>query len=139
VSNKCRDRNILDKAAIAYRFIASRELRMTTYSAGKNIPVTPQIAIDATPSDRPQWNNFAEIGANAVLRPAYPDSLFTIEGDNMYTVFTQIILGAVNPAEALADLEQRYNAALDKAAADKVINLSDFIDPGIAAKFKYGR
>jgi multiple sugar transport system substrate-binding protein len=138
VSNKCRDKGILDKVAEVYRILAGKDLRTIAYSAGKDIPIVTQYVNDAPPSVRPQWNDYAKIGANAVLRSNFPDSVFTLEGDNMYTVFTKIITGTADPASALADLEKRYNEALDKAIANKTINIQEYIDPSVAAKFKVG-
>jgi hypothetical protein len=93
----------------------------------------------AKPSDRPQWTAYGELGEKPVIRPFFPDSYFVIEGDNMHTTLAKIILGQVNAASALIDLENRSNSALEKAVANRVINLSDFIDPTVEKKFKQER
>jgi multiple sugar transport system substrate-binding protein len=139
ISSKCRDAGILDKVARVYKVLASKELAQSTYSAGKNIPINTAFIQGAPPSDRPQWNTYAVIGANAVPRPTYPDADFVVEGDSMYTTFTKIVTGAAAPVATLADLDRRYNAALDRAVANKSIDLNAYIDTSIPQKFSYGR
>jgi multiple sugar transport system substrate-binding protein len=138
VSNKCRDKGILDKVAEVYRIIAGKELRQIAFSAGKDIPIVTEWMNEAKPSTRVQWNDYAKAGANSVLRSNFPDSVFTLEGDDMYTVFTKIITGQSEAAPALADLERRYNEALDKAVSGGQIKIQEYIDPGVEAKFKLG-
>ncbi|GHT78921.1 hypothetical protein FACS1894130_06410 [Spirochaetia bacterium] len=138
VSNQVKG-DMLNKVAIVYKFLASKELRMALFTGGKDIPVNPQIAIDAPPSARPQWGEYGQAGANAVLKPTLPDAYFNLEGRNKYQVFTEIVTGVSKPAEALADLEKRYNEGLQKGIANGQVKLADFLDPSIEGKFTYGR
>jgi ABC-type glycerol-3-phosphate transport system substrate-binding protein len=138
VSSQVRKRGNQTAVAEALKLLTSKELRMLNYTMGKNIPSDPRIANDAAPAERVQWNQFAQVGATSVLKPSPPDALFSVEGDNYYTVFSQILAGVAQPAAALADLEKRYNDALDRVVNAGRINRNSYIDPGIGPKLKEG-
>jgi hypothetical protein len=106
------------------------------YTAGKDIPINPKISQSAKPPVRRQWNAFAGIGANTVLKGTIPDEMFSVEGDDYYTVFSKICLLQAEPAAALADLDRRYDAAFAQAVSRGIIKRADFIDPSIEASFK---
>ncbi|GHV45643.1 hypothetical protein AGMMS49546_31940 [Spirochaetia bacterium] len=139
VSSQAKKRNKLEQVATAYKLITSRELLKLNYTMGKNIPADPTIAVEAAPSNRPQWNSFAQVGSTSVLKPTPPDSLIVIEGDNYYTVFSQILSGVASPATALVNLENRYNDALKKAVDGKKVDLNKYINTDIAGKFKIAK
>ena len=50
-----------------------------------------------------------------LCRLAYPESKITIEGDNYDVVFSKILTGVAKPAEALEELDERYNKLLQNA------------------------
>jgi multiple sugar transport system substrate-binding protein len=138
VSQRCRTQGVLDKAGEVLRLLASDEMRKATFTTGKDIPTKTDLLKTAAPSDRPQWNSYASVNANFVVRPPYPDQFFTIEGDNIENIFSRMLLGVTPPVQGLADLEKRYNEALDRAVSRGAINLKNFMDPSAAAKFKAG-
>ena len=66
-----------------------------------------------------------------------PDSYLVIEGDTYQDVIGKILTGVITDIDgALAELDVKYNAALDAAVADGKIDLNDFIDPNIAEKMQ---
>jgi multiple sugar transport system substrate-binding protein len=138
VSPKAKTAGILTQVGEAIRIIAGDNLRAAAFTAGKDIPFVSRVATSAKASDRPQWNSFANANLNSVVRPIYPDAIFAIEGNDIYTVFSQLVLGMGTPAAALDDLEKRYNAAFDRAVSSGSIDRNDFIDPSVPAKFKAG-
>ena len=67
-----------------------------------------------------------------------PDSDLTIEGDTFQDVYNKILSGMVPDVDAaLAELDEKYNAALDAAVAEGKVNLEDYIDPDISEKMKW--
>jgi multiple sugar transport system substrate-binding protein len=140
VSPKTEKNGVLAQVGEALRLFTAKDTRVTMYKNGKNISMDPEIAkLAGSVADRPQWNRYGEIAATSVLKPAPPELNFTIEGNDYYTVFTQIITGAVTPAAGLADLDKRYNEALDRAIRNGSIKIDSFKNPAIAQRFKAGR
>jgi multiple sugar transport system substrate-binding protein len=136
VSKRAKDEGKLDAVAEVYKMICSRPFREELYTAAKDIPVNSTIAVSAKPPVRRQWNAFATIGANTVLKPTIPDEMFQVEGDDYYTVFSKITLLQANPASALADLDRRYQAAFEQVVNRGIIKREDFINPDIETAFK---
>ena len=66
--------------------------------------------------------------------PVEPQKFITLEGDNRDTVlnnqFALAIDGQGDLDAALADLTERYNAALDKAVADGILSQDDLAPAG---------
>lgn len=85
-----------------------------------------------------QWKEF---GDSSYRYTGYgvPDGLLTIEGDTYKDVFDKILTGLVDPAEALADLDVRYNAALDKAVAEGTLDINDYIVEGFRDIVAYNK
>ena len=129
VDVKVKTQGLLSQAGEVLRLFDSKELLQLLYTNGKDIAINPETITGAPESSRPQWNDFVKLSANSVMRAPFPESLFAVEGDTYYTVFTKIIAGQADPATALADLDTRYTAALNKAVAAGTIKLSDFINP----------
>ena len=59
--------------------------------------------------------------------PTLPDSVIPLEGDNYQTVMLEVIYGNITFAEAVADLNERYNAAAEAAKNDPEINMDMYI------------
>ena len=59
--------------------------------------------------------------------PTLPDSVIPLEGDNYQTVMLEVIYGNITFEEAVADLNERYNAAAEAAKHDPEINMDMYI------------
>jgi multiple sugar transport system substrate-binding protein len=135
ISKKAKEQNLLEEVARVYDFWISDEVQMELFTNGKDIPIIPEIVQKAKPSDRSQWNDLAALSAGTVLRPNFPDGFFAVEGDDVNTAFAKIFTGG-NAAQILADLDRRFNAAMDQAITRGVIKREDFIMPEIEQRFK---
>jgi multiple sugar transport system substrate-binding protein len=79
------------------------------------------------------WKEFAQLGdkARSYFTKTPPDGFIQIEGDPYQNTIVKIISMGYQPADitkTLADLESRYNTALDKAKG-KGVDLSPYVDP----------
>ncbi|MDR1637805.1 MAG: ABC transporter substrate-binding protein, partial [Treponema sp.] len=135
VSKKAKDQKLLEEVARVYDFWISDEVQMELFTNGKDLPIIPEIVQKAKPSARPQWNDLAALAAGTVLRPNFPDGFFTVEGDSVNTAFAKIFTGG-NAAQILADMDRRFNAAMDQAVSRGVIKREDFIMPEIEQRFR---
>jgi hypothetical protein len=68
---------------------------------------------------------------------AYPESKITIEGDNYDVVFSKILTGVAKPAEALEELDERYNKLLQNAIDSGALNINLYLDPDFDENVKY--
>lgn len=135
ISRKAKKDGVLKEVAVVYDYLTSDEILAEMYTKGKNLPVLPEILDIAKPSTRPQWNELAQLSKGQVIRPNFPDVFFSVEGDSVLAAFTKIYTGG-DPKAILADLDKRYNEAMDKAIARGTIKKADFIKPEIAERFK---
>lgn len=116
-----------EKALEALKLFTSDETVIELYEAGKAIPYTSELISKAT--KQPAIKNFAEF---ADLQNSYqfmmnPKGALKIEGDTAEVVLSKVILGIMSPDEAVADLDKRYNEALDRAISDG-LDISAYID-----------
>jgi len=136
VNKKAQTNKLLEETARVYAYLVSDELLGTLYTNGKELPINPRIVQNAKPSSRQQWNDIAALAAaGTVQRPNFPDALFVVEGDDVNTAFGKILTGG-NASQILADLDRRFNAAMDTAISRGTIRREDFIKPEIEQQFK---
>jgi ABC-type glycerol-3-phosphate transport system substrate-binding protein len=135
VSKKVKDEKLLEEVARVYAYLISDEVVGDLYTNGKDLPINPRVVQKAKPSTRQQWNDLAALAAGTVLRPNYPDAVFTVEGDDVNTAFGKILTGG-NVRQILSDMDKRYNAALDRALSTGQVKREDFIKLEIEEQFK---
>ena len=115
------------KAAVvkAFCFLNSDELNSAIYSVGGMIPYKVSV-IENTVLDEamgPQFAQFSDI-ANYTSMCLYPDSLLPLEGDTYFVVMDEFMRGEVEWDEAVADLNERYNATYQELKDSGDIDLS---------------
>ena len=112
-----------------YKYLHSDAWQIRMYEEATFIPSMPRMkALAAKQSQEKGWAEFANVEHTIPALPV-PDSLLTIEGDVWDNVLQMIYNGQVNMDEALADLDQRYNAAYQQAIADGKVNPDDYYYP----------
>lgn len=106
-----------EKALEVLKLFVSDEATLKLYEAGKAIPAKAEIIATAQKPVTKNFEAFADL-TNAFQYPVTPKGSLKIEGETMENVLLKAILGAVSVDEAVADLDKRYNEALDKAVAE---------------------
>ena len=72
------------------------------------------------------------------MKALTPFYCFVFYRDTFQDVYNKILSGMVPDVDAaLAELDEKYNAALDAAVAEGKVNLEDYIDPDISEKMKW--
>lgn len=137
VSSRTLKEKTEEKVMEVYKMFVSPETLALTYEKGKDIPIRGQeiIKLAGTP-ERPQWSAFTDL-TNVYVRLAYPESKITIEGDNYDVVFSKILTGVAKPAEALKELDDRYNSFLQKAIDSGALDINLYLDPNYDENVKY--
>jgi multiple sugar transport system substrate-binding protein len=133
------DKDKLNKVGHVIRLFCGDEMQSVLFSAGKNLPLRPDVMAKAAPAERPQWTSYGKAAPATVALPAMPHDYLAPEGADMTAVFSQILTGQIKTADirnALTDLDRRYNAALQQAFDRGVINKADFSDPTLEARFR---
>lgn len=134
-------RDYTDKVALFLNYLYSDEVFVATSQEQVDISIlgdeiTSQCDISAMD---PNWVRFSDMDTFCIKYPN-PDSYLSIEGDTYQDVIGKILTGIVTDVDgALAELDVKYNAALDKAVAEGKVNLEDFIDPDIETKMQPAR
>ena len=117
------------KAAVvkAFCFLNSDELNSAIYSIGGMIPYKVSVieSTELSPDIGPQFAIFADI-ANYTSMSLYPDGLLPLEGDSYFTVMDEFMRGDVEWEDAVADLNERYNAAYQQLKEEGDVDLSDY-------------
>ena len=119
--------------------LLSEEHLLALYEGEKDMISRADVKAKSTATNvSAQWKEF---GDSSYRYTGYgvPDGLLTIEGGTYKEAFDKILTGMVDPAEALADLDTRYNAALDKAVADGTLNVNDYIVEGFKDIVAYNK
>jgi len=114
------------------RLFCGDETQMLMFTAGKHVPLRPDIAAKAAPSERPQWTSYGRTVTRTVTMPSAPHNQLAVEGADRAAVIGQILTGQIpraNIRAALTDLDRRMNAAFDQAVQRGIIKREDFIDP----------
>lgn len=114
------------KAAMTfYEYLLSEDTLVEYYEGGYGIPVYDGIEekVENMP-DRPGFAGFADISLDRV----YPyEAPVQVEGDGYGKVMNNVLTGAVDLDTAIADLNERYNAAIEKGVAEGEFNLEDYM------------
>lgn len=124
-----------DQAWKVMEFLYSDELLAGYHENGLGLVMVPSVLeVAENPTTIQNWPELA-LTEHDKIWPPLPTGVIP-EGNDMYFIFNAIILGSLDVDKGLADLNERYNAAYDKAIADnKVerIQYSDF-DPANPGK-----
>lgn len=111
----------------AFNFLHSKEYYTTLYENCAIIPPEQDIIANAkNVQDKKGWKEMSDISVDYLLDP-WPDARLTIEGDDAQKVMAAIWAGAVSIDAGLADLDKRYNEALDKAVKDGKVKIEDYL------------
>ncbi|WP_319478606.1 extracellular solute-binding protein [Marispirochaeta aestuarii] len=139
ISSKVKEEGIEDEVMEVYKKLVSIEHLAKTYENGKDIPIRgEEVTSHAAEPSREQFKAFADL-TNVYIKPAYPESKIRVEGESYSDVFSKIITGRVDTEKALADLDERYNKAIDEAIDNGRLDISQYIDPNYDEKVKYVR
>ena len=137
VSSRAVKEKVEEKVMEAYKLFVSPETLALTYERGKDIPIRGQEVIQlAGKPEREQWPMFTDL-TNVYVRLAYPESKITVEGDNYDVVFSKILTGVAKPAEALKELDERYNKFLQDAISKGAVDINLYLDPNFDENVKY--
>jgi multiple sugar transport system substrate-binding protein len=136
VSAQVKTKGLVAAVGETIRVLCGDETQELLYTNAKTLPARQDIVARAKVPTRFQWNSFATANPVAIPMPAMPHNFISLEGQPYRTVFSQIITGMAPIGPTLADLDRRYNAALEKAFSDGKIKRSDFTDPSMAQKFR---
>lgn len=112
-------------AMIFYEYLLSEETLIEYYEGGYGIPVYDGIADKvANMPDRAGFAGFADVSVDRI----YPyEAPAQVEGDGYGIVMNNILLGAVDAQTAFADLNARYNAAVQQGVDDGDFDLEDYM------------
>ena len=114
----------LDAVVKAFLFLNSDELNSVIYANGGIIPYKQDVINNTEVLiDVPQWPIMADI-SNYRSMSLYPDSLLPLEGDVYESVFQSVMHGELEFDEAVADMNERYNAAYQQLKDGNDIDLS---------------
>lgn len=107
-----------EKALEVLKLFVSDDATRVLYENGKAIPA--KASVIETAKMEPTTKNFDQFAdmSNSKLYPLNPKGMLKVEGETMETILLKALLGAVPADEAMADLDKRYNEALDRAVAD---------------------
>jgi len=137
VSSRVKKEKLEEKVMEVYKLFVSIEHLALTYERGKDIPIRgEEVTKHAGEPKRKQWPMFTDL-KNVYVRLAYPESKITVEGDNYTDMFSKILTGMADPKKALADLDKRYNTALQKSIDGGKVNIKLYIDPNYDENVKY--
>jgi len=112
----------------AFLFISGDELNKIIYANAGIIPVKTSImdGVELVITENAeQWAQMSSL-EGYYLVPPRPDGVIPLEGDNFQTVMYAYIHGEIEWEDAVADLEERYNAAYQAAKEDPDLDLSPY-------------
>lgn len=103
-----------EKVFEVFKLWHSDEAATAIYKNGKNIPLKDSIIKNTPAPDIKNWKEIADVSGGYNYPPT-PAMDITVEGDTKEQAIIKILLGTVPVKDGLADLDKRYNAAVDKA------------------------
>lgn len=118
-----------DEAWKVMEFLHSDEVMGPYYTAGLGTVMIKSAVEKATPPAVVEKMPDLAIGANDLNWPTRPS--ISVEGEDYCTVAIQCIFGLKDIDQAIADLNERYNAAYDKMVADGTARI---VYPNFTAK-----
>lgn len=131
------DEGVQEKAMTVMKMFLSDELQLKLYENERDMITRVDLKEKSTATDVSEvWKEFGD-ASYRYTGFGFPDGLLTIEGDTYKDAFDKILTGLADPAEALQDLDTRYNAALEKANSDGTLNLADYMVEGYDETVKY--
>ncbi len=121
------------KAFEVLKLFTSDDTIIKLYEAGKQIPYKRELLKKVT--NQPTVKNFADFAdlSSTYSYPMSPKAYLKLEGETAEVVIAKVILGLVTPEQAVADLDKRYNGALDRAVKDG-LDISEYTNK---ANLKY--
>lgn len=122
------------KVMEVYKWFNSDEVLTKMYEDGKIIPYNPEIIKKAKASAKKGWTEFASMVSDSY--PSMEQPAITLEGADYKQVMSKIWAGTVSIEEGLADLDKRYNYALDKGISGGSIDLKMYTDEKLDNKIK---
>jgi multiple sugar transport system substrate-binding protein len=138
-ANVKADRDKLNKMGEVIKLFCGDETQMLMFTAGKHVPLRPDIAARAAPASQPQYTSYGKMAERQVTFPASPINRLTPEGADRVAVIGQILTGQIpitGIRAALTDLDRRYNAAFDLAVQRGQIKRDDYIDPTVETRMR---
>lgn len=113
-----------------YEYLLSEDTLVEYYEGGYGIPVYDGIADKATSvPDRAGFTGFADVSTDRF----YPyEPPITVEGDGYGMVMNAVLNGTMSLEDAVADLNERYNAAVKQGADAGDYDLNDYIVKGFS-------
>lgn len=139
INSKVKEQGYSDKVAKFLNYLYSDELFVATNDAQLDLSILgEEITSQSKAEDMdPNWLKFSDMDVYCIKYPT-PDENLTIEGDTFQEVYNKILTGVVTDVEgALADLDTRYNAALDEAVSSGKIDINGYIDPDVKEKMAW--
>lgn len=116
-----------DEAWKVMAFIYSDDLLAGYHENGLGLVMVPSVLEKANkPETIQKWPGLALTDKDRIW-PPLPTNVKP-EGNDMYFIFNAIILGAMDIDKGIEDLNERYNAAYDKAIADGKTNRIHYPD-----------
>ena len=110
-----------------FKLFSSDAMMIKLYEAGKQIPYKQELVKKA--KNQPTIKNFAEFAnlKTTYMYPMSPKPFLKLEGETAEMVISKVILGQITAEQAVADLDKRYNEALDRAVKDG-LDISLYMD-----------
>lgn len=111
-----------------YEYLLSEETLVEYYEGGYGVPVYDGISeLASSAPDRDGFVGFADTSIDRVYGPEPP---IQVEGEGYGAVMNSVLNGAVDLDTAIADLNARYNAAIEAGVEAGDFALEDYIVPG---------
>lgn len=129
---------VKQEAMKVYEYLLSPELLGGYYAEGYGLPVFPDAKANAP--HEPTKHGFAGF-ANTEIDAVYPPEPFgyNLEGDKYDVVFVNIVAGNIADMDAaFADLNARYNTALEELYAAGDVNKADYMVTGFSPMHPMG-
>jgi multiple sugar transport system substrate-binding protein len=118
------------------KFWHSDEVMRRLYGEGYIVPYKPEIiALPGKNTEKTGWKQFSDI-SKGYIQGIPPDGAIRLEGLTREQVVRKIWSGEMSIDEGLADLDQRHNAALDKAVEEGKVDLSLYQNPDFDIRIK---
>ncbi|MBQ6234114.1 MAG: extracellular solute-binding protein [Clostridia bacterium] len=107
--------------------LLSEENLLNLFEEEKDMITRDDVKAQSTKTEvSPQWKAFGD-GSYRYTGFGTPDGKLQLEGDSYKDVFDKILTGLADVDAALADLDVRYNKALDEAVANGTLKIDDYI------------
>ncbi len=138
ISSNVAKKGVQDKVADFLNVLYSDKTFVDTYQNQFDISILGDEITSKASVDKldPNWVTFSDMDIFAIKKPN-PDSDLSIEGESYQDVYNKIITGMADVHTALADLDKRYNEALDVAVKDGKVKIENYIDKNISEKMAW--